>query len=107
MRKIFILVLSGIFVAGVVSSSFRTAQAQGEEEVVLEAVEVGNRICPVSGKEIKEEEKYQVEYEGKIYNLCCKACAKDFKKDPQEYIEKLKELEEKEGHHHEGHHHTH
>ncbi|OGX25945.1 MAG: hypothetical protein A3J51_00985 [Omnitrophica WOR_2 bacterium RIFCSPHIGHO2_02_FULL_45_21] len=60
-------------------------------------------MCPVSGQEIKKEEVYQVEYEGKIYNLCCKMCLKDFKKDPQKYIEKLEKLEEEEKgeHHHE------
>lgn len=77
---------------------------------VSELQNVDNKICPVSGEKIKEEEKFQVEYEGKIYNLCCKMCAKDFKKNPEKYIEKLEEIEgeHKEGmHHHEGHPHEH
>ncbi len=55
-------------------------------------VEVGNNICPVSGDEIPapgEEsamgEVVKYEYKGKIYNLCCTMCAKDFKKDPEKY----------------------
>lgn len=75
-----------------------------EEEEEVEAteekdlVEVGNKICPVSGEEIKKEEAFKYEYEGKIYNLCCKMCLKDFKKDPEKYIEKLEAMEaEKEG----------
>ena len=57
-------------------------------------IEVGNTICPVSGEKIDEETAYKVEFEGEIYNLCCKMCAKDFEKDPQKYIEKLEEIKE-------------
>lgn len=57
------------------------------------AVEVGNKICPVSGKEIVMENKGTVEYNGKIYNLCCSMCKKDFLKEPEKYIEKLKAME--------------
>lgn len=50
------------------------------------AIEVGNKICPVSGEKVGEMgEIIKYEYNGKIYNLCCKACAKDFKKDPEKY----------------------
>jgi len=69
-----------------------------------EAINVGNKICPVSGEKIDEANKATDKYEGKIYNFCCKACLKDFKKDPQKYIKKLNELEKKEESHREGHH---
>jgi YHS domain-containing protein len=56
------------------------------------AIKVGNKICPVS------KEKTDVmggpveyEYEGKSYNLCCKFCLKDFKKDPEKYIKMIEE----------------
>lgn len=53
----------------------------------VEAVNVGNKICPVSGESVDEMGKpYEVEQDGKIYNLCCAMCAKDFKKDPQKFI---------------------
>ena len=55
-----------------------------------EAVNVGNKICPVGGEKVGEMgEAYEVEHEGKIYNLCCMMCAKDFKKDPQKYIDMI------------------
>ena len=55
-------------------------------------VEMGNKICPVSGEEVGEMgETFKMEYEGKIYNLCCAMCAKDFKKDPEKYIKKIEE----------------
>ena len=51
-----------------------------------QAVEVGNKICPVSGDKVGEMgDIVKYEYNGKIYNLCCKACIKDFKKDPEKY----------------------
>ena len=64
-------------------------------------VEVGNKICPVSGEKVPGPgEKSAMggpakfEYNGKIYNLCCKMCKKDFLKDPDKYIAKVnKELE--------------
>lgn len=49
-------------------------------------VEVGNSLCPVSGEKVGgmgDVVKY--EYNGKVYNLCCAMCAKDFKKDPEKY----------------------
>jgi len=110
--------LSSAMMCGEHSQHQQIAQAETEHKhesteatapvTPTEAVNVGNKICPVSGERIKEEEAFQVEHEGKIYNLCCKMCVKDFKKDPEKYIEKLKELEKKEeesqaGHTHEGH----
>lgn len=105
-RRICIILIVGVFILEInrLSAVPQLAQAQTEEKKpTVKPIEVGNKICPVSGAEIKKEEVYQVEYEGKIYNLCCKMCLKDFKKDPQKYIEKLKKLEEeeKEAHHHE------
>ncbi len=56
------------------------------------AVEVGNKHCPVSGDEIPAPgqkgsmgEAVKYEYNGKIYNLCCTMCVKDFKKNPEKY----------------------
>ncbi|MBU4311747.1 MAG: YHS domain-containing protein [Candidatus Omnitrophica bacterium] len=54
-------------------------------------VDVGNKICPVSGEEIYEEMKATYEHEGKIYNFCCAMCIDEFKKDPEKYIEKIEE----------------
>ena len=56
-------------------------------------VEVGNKICPVSGEKIPAPgekgdmgtEAVKYEYNGKIYNLCCSMCIKDFKKNPEKY----------------------
>ena len=71
--------------------SFQLAQGtmppEGKEGEA-KAVEAGNKICPVSGHPVddgKMGEAIKYEYNGKIYNLCCKMCVKDFQKDPEKY----------------------
>ena len=81
----------GILIAVSVLSVGGYALAQGKsdskQEAVKVSVEVGNKICPVSGEKIdgKMGEAVKYEYKGKIYNLCCSMCLKDFKKDPEKY----------------------
>ena len=53
------------------------------------ATDVDNKFCPISGEKIIKEKAAKIEYQGKIYNLCCSMCEKDFKKDPEKYIEKI------------------
>ena len=54
-----------------------------EEEMLPE---VGNKICPVSGEKVGEMgDIVQIEYNGKIYNLCCAMCKKDFLENPEKY----------------------
>ncbi len=57
-------------------------------------VEVGNKICPVSGNSVHDEsmgEPVKLEYQGKAYTLCCTMCIKDFNKDPEKYSKKALE----------------
>lgn len=71
------------------------ASAKSTEKSV-EKKEVGNKICPISGEEVGGMgEVVQYEYKGKIYNLCCPMCEKDFKKDPEAAIKRLEMLEKK------------
>ncbi len=85
-RKFFTLLF--IFFLGtqllLVKACFSAPQKQ---TAATQAKEAGNKICPVSGEKIKKSEEYKMAYEGKTYNLCCKMCAKDFKKNPQKYIQ--------------------
>ena len=56
----------------------------GATVVKAKAVDVGNKICPVSGAAVGDSKVTQ-EYKGKVYHLCCKDCVKAFKKDPKKY----------------------
>ena len=64
-----------------------------ENKTVEVAINVGNKICPVSGEKVSQEgmKSATYEYKGKIYNFCCAACIEDFKKDPQKYIKKVEQ----------------
>lgn len=49
-------------------------------------IEVGNKLCPVSGDKIGSMgEGVKHVYNGKIYNLCCPMCVKTFQEDPEKY----------------------
>lgn len=60
-------------------------------------IEVGNKICPISGAKIGSMgEAVKVEYNGMIYNLCCPGCADAFYADPEASIQKINEQMEME-----------
>ncbi|MFH1519417.1 MAG: YHS domain-containing protein [Candidatus Omnitrophota bacterium] len=60
---------------------------EGESQV--EADE-GLGICPVMGGAALKE--YSYIHEGKTYYFCCPMCIGEFKKDPEKYISKIKEI---------------
>ena len=52
--------------------------------------------CIVSDEKLGEHGKPVVmDYQGQEIKLCCKDCIKDFKKEPEKYISKLKAAEKK------------
>ena len=58
------------------------------DEDIKNLPNVGNKLCPVSGNPIDDGsmgEAVKYVYNGKIYNLCCQMCVKDFKKSPEKY----------------------
>ncbi len=74
--------------------SASTATDQATETAPLE--EVDNPLCPVSGEKVGEMgEAVKYEYNGKVYNLCCPMCKKDFAKDPEKFSKKAEEQEGK------------
>lgn len=62
-----------------------------------EAVNVGNKFCPLTGEEIGTEgmegQEATVEYKGKTYNICCAMCKKDFLKNPEAAIKRMQDKE--------------
>lgn len=71
------------------SNSQHNQETMGKEETV----NVGNKICPVSGEQIGQEgmQPATYEYKGKIYNFCCPMCIDSFKKNPEKYIKKAEQ----------------
>lgn len=52
------------------------------------AVDVGNKVCPVSGDEVGDS-KLTETYDGKTYHFCCDGCPQKFNKDPEKYIKAM------------------
>ena len=48
-------------------------------------VKVNNTICPVTGNVVNMKDPVTVEYNGKVYNLCCSMCPALFKANPEKY----------------------
>ena len=69
------------------------ATVSANAPVAGKAVNVGNKICPVSGEKVGGDMGPAVsyEYKGKIYNLCCTGCISIFAKDPEKYVQKVEE----------------
>lgn len=91
-REVLKRIVVGLFAVTVILGISQASYAQTPEEPSQSAaVEVGNKICPVSGEKIDEKMKATYEYNGKIYNFCCPMCIEEFKKDPEKYIKKIEE----------------
>ena len=64
------------------------AQQSSVATQAAQPVQIGNKICPVSGGPVKGsmgDTPVTVEYNGKVYNLCCPGCLSLFKKNPEYY----------------------
>ena len=87
MKKVTVLTLGIIFLAGGLGLAQQTPPAaQTTAQTTAKPVEVGNKHCPVSGEEVgKMGAPITVEYNGKVYNLCCSGCVSSFKSDPEKY----------------------
>lgn len=101
--KLTIFLLSLLLLSGthVLAEDAQAPAAEPTEAVTTEVPEgpivVGNKICPVSGEKVGEMgEIIQQEYNGKVYNLCCTMCLKDFNKDPEKYVKMVEEMMAKE-----------
>lgn len=83
MNKVPALILGIILVGGGLAVAQQTPSM---EQADVKPVEVGNKICPVSGNKVGEMgPAIKHEYNGKIYNLCCGMCPSKFDKDPTKY----------------------
>ncbi len=83
MNKITTLTLGVIFLTMGLTIAQQTPSTS---QTATKAVEVGNKHCPVSGKEVGVMgPAFKVEYNGKVHNLCCPGCKSTFNSDPEKY----------------------
>src|ERR1041385_3002038 len=90
MNKALVLtfLITGLAIPGVVRAQVMPAVTESQTaDAATKPVEVGNKFCPVSKEEVGKEgmAPFKVTYKGKVYNLCCSMCEKDFLKDPEKY----------------------
>ena len=102
MKNLLNLVFAGMFLITFCSLALaedKKAGTMGQRGVMGEAGQhmkteaVDNQdvgICPVMHD--KASKKYSYTYEGKTYYFCCPACIAEFKKNPEKYISKIKEI---------------
>ena len=92
MRQFFLMLVLGLGLILLPQNTFAEEghDHTGAADSALE--EVGNPACPVSGEKIGEMgEVVKYEYNGKIYNLCCPMCKKDFDLDPEKFSKKAED----------------
>ncbi len=83
MNKITTLILGVVLLS---AGSVFAQQTPPAAQTAVQTVEVGNKICPVSKEKVGQMgPPIKYEYNGKVYNLCCPMCIKDFKKNPEKY----------------------
>jgi len=69
----------------------KNQEKQAIEEMM---VDVGNKICPVSGNPVDSMgEAVTYTHAGKIYHLCCAGCIDKFKTELEYFIKKIEAVE--------------
>ncbi|MEI6438446.1 MAG: YHS domain-containing protein [Candidatus Omnitrophota bacterium] len=81
--------LSAMILSGMLLVAAGPVMAQADEaQMAVKAVNVGNKLCPVSGEKVSADSgmaPVTYEYKGKVYNLCCGGCIAKFAAEPEKY----------------------
>jgi YHS domain-containing protein len=75
MQKVIMVVLGVVLVLGVAGAGLAADHAQTQA------------VCPVLGGQINK--NLYADYRGKRVYFCCPGCADPFKKNPDQYLQKL------------------
>ena len=78
-----IVILALCFVCAIAFVASGMCQDSGTQTKA--PVKVNNTVCPVMGNPVDMKNPVTVEYNGKIYNLCCSMCVATFKANPEKY----------------------
>ena len=85
----------GVIIIGVFVFSYAYAQEMHHEQhegmdMPEQTYDQDLGICPVLHEPASKD--YAYTYNGKTYYFCCSMCIDEFKKDPEKYINKIKEI---------------
>ena len=91
-KKVMALLVMMVFVCCITFAVCGTCADKGSAsgKEASAAVKVNNAVCPVTGQAVNMKDPVTIEYKGKIYNLCCPDCIKEFNSDPGKYSAKVK-----------------
>ena len=103
MKKNNLCILLAVGALGVMALSTQLTRAQSccgdaQTETVADKQAKSDQLttCPVSGEKIGEMGKpFTFVYKDQEVKLCCKSCKKDFDKDPEKYIAKIRAADKK------------
>jgi len=86
MNKVIIAMLT-VLVLGISTAWAQEANVPNSSQISsTQPVEVGNKHCPVTGRQVGEMGPVVKHlYNSKIYNLCCPMCHQTFDSDPEKY----------------------
>jgi len=86
MNKITVGIMAVLVLSITAAWAQETNTPSSSQMSVVQPIEVGNKVCPVSSNKVGEMgPAIKYTYNGKVYNLCCPMCIKDFKKNPEKY----------------------
>ena len=87
MKKVTIAVIAAVFTLGFLQAS--EAASNKKKESAKDAYPL--KTCVVSGETLGEMgDAYIYKHKGQEIRFCCKGCKKDFLKEPEKYMAKLK-----------------
>lgn len=81
-RLVVVVVVAGLLISGAVYAASDTTASSAEQKKAT-VIDVGNKICPVTGDKVNGKDFY--EYKGKRYGLCCPMCPAIFASNPEKY----------------------
>lgn len=91
MNKIFSIIIAGTIALGAASligcKGDKHQHTHDKNAKVLD-LKTDQKKCPVMGGDINKH--YYAVHKGKVVYFCCATCLKDFNKDPEKYMKKLK-----------------
>ena len=89
-------ILCAAFIAGPFAGLAVADEKKADAKAASKAKPYTLKTCIVSDEELGGMGKaYEFDYKGQQIKLCCKSCLKDFNKEPEKYLKKLKEAEAK------------
>lgn len=81
---------AGTLIAAETTATKKVATTAPSTQPTAKSGPAVNKFCAVEGADNKVDPDVFVMYKGQKIGFCCKGCIKDFNKDPEKYVAKMK-----------------